>query len=119
MRCFTALVSGFLLAVVPVAAQAEPRRDEPRSVRKDLRDGFLRLDEIERKVLPTMAGMEYLGPEYDAVAKAYRLKFIRHGRFLRTEPDRGRAWNLSPPTAADIGHDRPRFRHFHRRPARR
>lgn len=87
MRRLTALVSGIVLAAVPLAAQAGQRRDEPRVVRKDLRDGVLTLDEIERKVLPTMGGMQYLGPEYDPVAKAYRLKFIRQGRVVFVDID--------------------------------
>lgn len=76
------------MAALPLTAQAAPRRDEQGEVRKDMREGAVRsLREIERRVLPTMAGMEYLGPEYDAAAMAYRLKFIRGGRVVFVDVD--------------------------------
>jgi hypothetical protein len=87
MRRFIALFSGILLAAVPLTAEAGPRRDEPRTVRDNLRDGGRTLEEIERKVLPTMGGMEYLGPEYDAATRVYRLKFIRNGRVVFVDVD--------------------------------
>ena len=45
------------------------------------------LREIEQQVLPTMPGMQYLGPEYDPTALAYRLKFIRDGRVVFVDVD--------------------------------
>ncbi|HEX8056155.1 MAG TPA: hypothetical protein VF481_05810, partial [Novosphingobium sp.] len=57
----------FLLAVaVPptVPALADPGTVQGQ-VRKDMRAGNVRpLREIEQRVLPSMPGMEYLGPEY-------------------------------------------------------
>lgn len=47
----------------------------------------LSLREIERKVLPTMSGAEYLGPAYDSAAMAYRLKFLRDGRVMFVDID--------------------------------
>ena len=47
----------------------------------------LSLREIERRVLPQMQGSEYLGPAYDSVARAYRLKFIREGRVSYVDVD--------------------------------
>ena len=66
---------------------ASPARAEPGGVqvqvRKEMRAGNVRsLREIERRVLPMMPGMQYLGPEYDPAAMAYRLKFIREGRVM-------------------------------------
>jgi len=62
--------------------------DEQGQVRKDMRAGNVRpLREIEARVLPTMAGMQYLGPEYDPTAMAYRLKFIRDGRVVFVDVD--------------------------------
>ncbi len=64
-------------------AYAQHRPDEQNEARRDLRAGNVRsLREIERQVLPTMKGMQYLGPEYDPDAMAYRLKFIRDGRVV-------------------------------------
>ncbi len=57
-------------------------------VRKDMRAGNVRsLREIEQRVLPSMPGMEYLGPEYDPAAMVYRLKFIRQGRVVFVDVD--------------------------------
>ncbi len=62
--------------------------DEQGQVRKDMRAGNVRpLREIEARVLPSMGGMQYLGPEYDPTAMAYRLKFIRDGRVVFVDVD--------------------------------
>jgi hypothetical protein len=77
------------LAVTSLApAEAKPRRDAQEEVRKDMREGSVRsLRDIERRVLPTKQGMQYLGPEYDPAAMAYRLKFIRDGRVVFVDVD--------------------------------
>ena len=62
--------------------------DAQGQVRKDMQAGNVRpLRDIERQVLPTMPGMQYLGPEYDPVAMAYRLKFIQNGRVVFIDVD--------------------------------
>jgi hypothetical protein len=81
-----------LLAAILLAAPAAPLLAEPGSeqgqVRKEMRAGNVRsLREIEGRVLPMMPGMQYLGPEYDAAAMAYRLKFIRQGRVVFVDVD--------------------------------
>jgi hypothetical protein len=86
------LPSRFLLAALalamPATAHAAPRRDAQGEVRKDMREGKVSsLRDIERRVLPTMPGMQYLGPEYDPAAMAYRLKFIRDGRVVFVDVD--------------------------------
>jgi hypothetical protein len=88
MRRTAAILSGLVLMALPLTAQAGPRRDEQGEVRKDIRDrNVLTLRDIERRVLPAMDGMEYLGPQYDAAAVAYRLKFIRDGRVVVVKVD--------------------------------
>jgi hypothetical protein len=74
--------------VAPVsAARAQPATVQGQ-VRKDMRAGAVRpLREIEQRVLPSMRGMEYLGPEYDPAAMVYRLKFIRQGRVVFVDVD--------------------------------
>jgi hypothetical protein len=53
-----------------------------------VRSGSVRsLREIEQRVLPSMSGMQYLGPEYDPIAMAYRLKFIRDGHVVFIDVD--------------------------------
>ena len=76
-----------LLAGSLTPALAEPGNEQG-EVRKDMRAGNVRsLREIERRVLPTMPGTQYLGPEYDPAAKAYRLKFIRRGHVIFVDVD--------------------------------
>ncbi len=77
-----------LVASLPVMPVAANQGDEQAQVRKDSRAGNVRkLSEIERRVLPMMAGAQYLGPEYDPAAYTYRLKFIRNGRVMFVDVD--------------------------------
>ena len=84
-----------LLAVALLGAAVGPAMpvtagpgDEQGQVRRDMRAGNVRsLREIEQRVLPTMPGMQYLGPEYDPAAMAYRLKFIHGGRVVFVDVD--------------------------------
>jgi len=89
-RLLAPLVVGALLAssfVVPVA-DARGSRDEQGEARKDLNEGrVLPLREIEKKIVPQMRGMQYLGPAYDSVAMAYRLKFIKDGKVVFVDVD--------------------------------
>ncbi|WP_420383249.1 PepSY domain-containing protein [Novosphingobium sp.] len=82
---------GVLAAVsvaIPIVAEANPPHDEQIEARRDLRAGNVHsLRDIERQVLPTMRGLQYLGPEYDPEAMAYRLKFIRDGRVVFVDVD--------------------------------
>jgi len=76
------------LAVPSMPASAAEPGGEQGQVRKEMRAGNVRsLREIERRVLPAMPGMQYLGPEYDPAAMAYRLKFIREGRVVFVDVD--------------------------------
>lgn len=77
-----------LLLALPLAAEAKPPRDPQGEARKDVREGKIpSLRDIERRVLPTKRDMQYLGPEYDPAAMAYRLKFIRNGRVVFVDVD--------------------------------
>lgn len=91
MRHLLAFVA-LALAVPAAPALADPPNDQG-EVRKERRAGNVRsLREIEQKILPRMEGMQYLGPEYDATAMTYRLKFIRNGRvhFVDVDARNGR-----------------------------
>lgn len=78
-------------SVSPVAAGSgfqEQTRSDQGEARKEMKAGNqLSLREIERRVLPKMRGSEYLGPAYDATARAYRLKFIKDGRVTYVDVD--------------------------------
>lgn len=81
MKRFFAIL--FLAAGLPAMPALAAPGDAQGQVRRDMREGAVRsLREIEQQVLPLMQGMEYLGPEYDPAALAYRLKFIRDGRVV-------------------------------------
>jgi uncharacterized membrane protein YkoI len=70
-----------------LAAQEYPRSEQDEA-RREMQNGTqLSLREIERRVLPQMQGSEYLGPAYDSVARAYRLKFIKDGRVSYVDVD--------------------------------
>jgi hypothetical protein len=66
-------------------ALAQQKHGDQESARKESRAGrVLTLREIERMVVPQIerrgGNLEYLTPEYDDVARAYRLKFIDNGK---------------------------------------
>lgn len=87
MKLIAAFLLSLALAVPAVPLHANPGGEQDQ-VRKEMRAGKVRsLREIERRVLPMMPGMQYLGPEYDPVALAYRLKFIRDGRVVFVDVD--------------------------------
>lgn len=76
-----------LLAASPMPLHASPGNEQG-EVRREMRAGNVRsLRDIEQRVLPMMPGMQYLGPEYDPAAMAYRLKFIRQGRVVFVDVD--------------------------------
>jgi Ni/Co efflux regulator RcnB len=75
-----AVVAGGM-ATPTLAAQ---NRGDQASARKEMRAGNVKtLREIERIVVPQIerrGDIEYLTPEWDEVARAYRLKFIDNAR---------------------------------------
>lgn len=92
-----AAISLTLTGVGTDPAQAQSRNDQGEA-RKEMKAGnVLSLREIERRILPQMRGSEYLGPSYDSIARAYRLKFLRDGRvtFVDVDARTGRIINRS------------------------
>lgn len=66
-----------LLGCLAVPATAQQHSADQQRARDEMRAGRnMPLRDIERRVIPQMEGREYLGPEYDQAASAYRLKFI-------------------------------------------
>ena len=87
MKYLVALLLPALLSI-PEASPLAQNTGEQVQIRKDLRSGqILTLSQIEQRILPTMQGMEYIGPDYDKVAMAYRLKFIRDGKVIFVDVD--------------------------------
>lgn len=88
MKQIVAVLSLVLAVAIPSLTVLAQNTGEQTQVRKEMRAGNVRsLREIEQRVLPTMPGMQYLGPEYDPAAMAYRLKFIREGRVVFVDVD--------------------------------
>jgi uncharacterized membrane protein YkoI len=82
------MIAALLVSTLPAGtALADPGNAQIQA-RKDMRAGNVRsLREIEQRILPTMPGSQYLGPEYDPAAMVYRLKFIRDGRVTFVDVD--------------------------------
>ena len=85
-KLLLSLASGALLAsgliAAPVTAQ---NRGDQESARKEMRAGnVMTLREIERIIVPQIErrgpNVKYLTPEWDEVARAYRLKFVDNDR---------------------------------------
>ena len=101
MRTIVSMLMGAALigpGVSGAPALAQKSRNDQGQARKAVRDGNVRsLREIEQSVLPRMKGSQYLGPEYDSAAMAYRLKFIRDGRvtFVDVDARTGRILGIS------------------------
>ena len=58
------------------------RDEQSRAYEMRRRGALLPLTEIERRVLPTMAGARYLGPEIDTETCLYTRKFLRNGTVI-------------------------------------
>ncbi len=64
------------------------RRGEPQEVFNAARTGrLLPLPEIERRVLPSMVGAQYIGVDLDIGSGIYTLKFLRNGVVIWVDVD--------------------------------
>jgi hypothetical protein len=88
-KLFVSLLASALLAggFNASPALAQQKRGDQESARKEMRAGnVLTLREIERIVVPQIerkgegGSIQYLTPEFDSVARAYRLKFIDNAK---------------------------------------
>ncbi len=91
MRTFPAsLLAAVSIGLMPLAAtdaSAQSREDQ-QNVRTHMQAGrVMSVREIERRIIPQMRDNEYLGFEYDGVATAYRLKFIKDGQVVWVDVD--------------------------------
>ena len=84
---FRSAILAIALSVPLVPAHAETGGEQG-EVRRERQAGNVRsLRDIERQIVPRMSGMQYLGPEYDPAAMAYRLKFIDKGKVYFVDVD--------------------------------
>jgi hypothetical protein len=86
---FRLLVCAIAGLAVAVPATAHPPRPRDQDVAfRGMRDGrFLPLRAIEGRIIPRMRGFDYLGPELDAEAGRYRLKFMRGPQVVWVDVD--------------------------------
>jgi hypothetical protein len=86
MRIFaTACIAGLIVAPDAMAQRRPRDQDEVFAARKS--GQVMPLHQIEAKVVPKMAGSDYLGPEFDASSGVYRLKFMRGGSVFWLDVD--------------------------------
>jgi uncharacterized membrane protein YkoI len=78
-----------LLLVAPAAGQGhDQRRGDQMRAYDARRDGrILSQREIERRVVPTMGGAQYLGFDLDVERTVYTLKFLRNGAVIWVDVD--------------------------------
>jgi hypothetical protein len=80
-----------LAAAAP--AQAQTRGDHRDAFHARREGRILPVREIERRVVPSMPGAEYMGFDFDSGPGIYTLKFLRDGRVIWVDVD-GRTGNV-------------------------
>ena len=85
-------VPRFILAAAVAASLATPvgaqRRGDQVEVFDAMRGGrILPLREIERRVVPTVPGAQYIGFDFDSGSGIYTLKFLRNGNVIWVDVD--------------------------------
>ena len=74
-------------ASLPIHVYAENGGEQDQARKERKAGNILSIRQIEKIVLPRMAGKQYLGPDYDPAAMAYRLKFIEDGKVYFVDVD--------------------------------
>jgi hypothetical protein len=80
----------FALAGTAIAAPADARprdREQDEAFKATQAGRFVPLRAIEARIVPQMRGFTYLGPELDASAGRYRLKFMRGQQMVWIDVD--------------------------------
>lgn len=81
----TLLLAALGVSLVSAPALADPPRDAKRAFQGVRQGRAMPLPMLERRVLPSMGGADYLGPEING--DAYRFKFIQDGRVVWVDVD--------------------------------
>jgi hypothetical protein len=81
----TLLVAALGVGILGAPALADPPRDANRAFQGVRQGRSMPLPMLERRVLPSMGGADYLGPEING--DAYRFKFIQNGRVIWVDVD--------------------------------
>ena len=81
----TLLLAALGVGIFSAPALADPPRDANRAFQGVRQGRAMPLPMLERRVLPSMGGADYLGPELNG--DAYRFKFIQNGRVIWVDVD--------------------------------
>jgi hypothetical protein len=84
-RFCTLLLAALGVGLVSAPALADPPRDANRAFQGVRQGRAMPLPMLERRVLPSMGGADYLGPEMNG--DTYRFKFIQNGRVVWVDVD--------------------------------
>ena len=84
-RFCTLLLAALSVGLVSAPALADPPRDANRAFQGVRQGRAMPLPMLERRVLPSMGGADYLGPEMNG--DTYRFKFIQNGRVVWVDVD--------------------------------
>jgi len=76
-----------LAAAAPAAVSAQRHGDQMSAYAQHRAGRILSLPEIERRVVPTMKGAQYIGMEFDGDTSVYTLKFLRDGKVIWVDVD--------------------------------
>jgi hypothetical protein len=79
------LLAALGVGLFSAPALADPPRDAKRAFQGVRQGRSMPLPMLERRVLPSMGGADYLGPEING--DSYRLKFIQNGRVIWVDVD--------------------------------
>jgi hypothetical protein len=79
------LIAALGAGIFSAPALADPPRDANRAFQGVRQGRAMPRPMLERRVLPSMGGADYLGPELNG--DAYRFKFIQNGRVIWVDVD--------------------------------
>lgn len=87
VRSLVAALAALSFASTLLAQSGQRRREQDEVYAARQAGQAMSLREIEQRVVPRMAGFNYLGPEYDPNTSSYRLKFMRAGSVVWLDVD--------------------------------
>ena len=76
-----------LLLALGAPQPADQHRDQDQAWQARRQGHILPLKEIERRVVPTIAGAQYIGVDFDPETAVYTLKFLRNGAVIWVDVD--------------------------------
>ena len=87
MLMYALLALAMSPTAIPAVVAPCLQRDQQRAWEARREGRILPLPEIERRVVPSMRGAQYLGPELDPDTGIYTLKFLRNGTVIWVKVD--------------------------------